>query len=224
MHRKLKLELKFSAILKPKGKNGFIQTLPFGSKVLDVGCGNESPKRTKTLRSDLHYTGVDIAAYNQSENSLLFADRYIELLPESFDKGIKNLGCHFDAVISSHNLEHCFNPESVLDSMIFVLKPGGYLFLSFPSEPSVHFPSRFGTLNYFDDPTHREMLKYDQIIQAIEKFGMSIQFATKQYKPALLYLLGLLGEPISRLTNRPVPFGATWAFYGFESIIISKKN
>jgi hypothetical protein len=47
-----------------------------------------------------------------------------------------------DAVISSHNLEHCDDPAAVRDSMVVALRPGSSLFLAFPCEESVRVPRR----------------------------------------------------------------------------------
>ena len=35
------------------------------------------------------------------------------------------------------------------------LKKGGIIYLVTPSEKSIDFPSREGTLNYYDDKTHK---------------------------------------------------------------------
>jgi SAM-dependent methyltransferase len=121
--------------------------------LLDVGCGNNAPYITKTLFPLFHYTGIDVADYNQSSPNL--ADQYIVTTPEQFHENIVKLG-KFDCVVSSHNLEHVDEREKTLVAMISAVKNGGYIFLAFPTEASVHFPSRKKTLNYFDDPTHKE--------------------------------------------------------------------
>jgi hypothetical protein len=36
--------------------------------------------------------------------------------------------------------------------------------------------------------------------------------------------LGLLLEPVSMLSKKCIPFGGTWALYGFETVIIVKKK
>ena len=38
--------------------------------------------------------------------------------------------------------------------MCISLKKGGILYMAFPCEESITFPSREGTLNFYDDPTH----------------------------------------------------------------------
>ncbi|MBF0510709.1 MAG: methyltransferase domain-containing protein [Candidatus Omnitrophica bacterium] len=214
-----------SAVLRPRGKINFIKKLPFGAKVLDVGCGNNSPYVTKALRPDLYYVGLDIGDYNQQDDSLKSADQYIVTKPNDFVKEIQGLKGQFDALISAHNLEHCLAPEDVLIAMLRSLKEGGLLFLSFPCEASVHFPKRAGTLNFYDDATHLALPNYNKILKMISQEGFDIQFCTPGYRPFFLSLTGFLLEPLSALTKRVVrPLGVTWAFYGFESIIWAQRR
>jgi hypothetical protein len=50
--------------LRPRGKLAFLKSLPPGARVLDVGCGNNSPRDAKVLRPDLIYTGLDMPPGN----------------------------------------------------------------------------------------------------------------------------------------------------------------
>ena len=73
---------------KRRGKYAFLSSLPQNCKILDVGCGNSSPKKTRSIRPDLYYIGIDVGDYNNSEESLSMADEYILTDPENFDKTI----------------------------------------------------------------------------------------------------------------------------------------
>jgi ubiquinone/menaquinone biosynthesis C-methylase UbiE len=187
---------------------------------LDVGCGNNSPYNIKKEYPDLIYIGIDVGDYNQTKPNL--ADNYIIVKPEDFSETIKNMPELFDAVISSHNLEHCNNRDKTLDAMIKVLKRGGYLFLSFPTEKSVNFPPRKGTLNYYDDPSHKNIPpNYNKIISTLRKNNIQIVFARKSYKPLLSYLLGFFQEWKSKRDKEVKTW--TWAYWGFETVIWAKK-
>ena len=167
------------------------------------------------------YTGIDIAEHNQSKPNL--ADNYIIAEPERFSDAILNIKGPFDAVISAHNLEHCNDREKTLDAMIKVLKTGGLLYLSFPTEGSVDFPSREGTLNYYDDKTHKDKPPdYDKVLALLRANNIEIIFSSKSYKPFFYYLIGFFSEWKSRRDKRVDP--STWAFYGFETIIWGKKK
>jgi SAM-dependent methyltransferase len=206
--------------LRKNGKTDFLSNLDSRSSILDVGCGNNSPYYTKKILPNCTYTGLDVGDYNQTKP--LLADNYIVTKPEEFAKTIRTFFQKFDAVISSHNLEHCDERSATLGAMMDALKIGGKLFLSFPCENSVGFPKREGTLNYFDDPTHKlDPPDFDEIILEIESKGFEIEYAERNYSPGVLRVLGMFLEPISALKCR-VMIG-TWEYYGFESIVIARK-
>lgn len=212
-------------LLRPHGREAFLDSLPKGAHVLDVGCGSNSPYLVKMQRPDLYYVGLDVGDYNQTVDPTRFADEYILTPPEKFADAIAALGCRFDAVISSHNIEHCDDPDGVLTAMSRALRKSGRLYMSWPSEPSLHFPSRKGCLNFHDDPTHQHMPSFDAVVGTVEREGAVATFKSRTYKPPLPWLVGLLLEPISSVTKKKVAFmQATWAFYGFESVVFFSKN
>ena len=209
--------------LRPRGKQAFLKSLPPGAKVLDVGCGNNSPRDAKVLRPDIVYTGLDVGDYNQ-QDSLRYADAYIVVPPAEFAAAIAAHAGTMDAVVSSHNLEHCDEPAAVLKAMAAALRPGGQLFLAFPCEASVGFPSRRGCLNFFDDPTHRSVPRWDAVIGNLHKRGMRLMYSTPRYRPALLAAIGFVLEPFGWLLGRNMPGASTWALYGFESIVWARHE
>lgn len=206
------------------GKAAFLGGCPPGATVLDVGCGSNSPVRAKGLRPDITYIGLDVGDYNHTTPPILHADLYTVVPPGSFAAEIEKFEGRCDAVISSHNIEHCLEPERVLAAMTAALKPGGRLYLSFPAEGSVGFPRRKGTLNFYDDPTHDQLPCYRDVLASLADSGMRIDFARARYRPPVLFLLGLLLEPLSMLTRRTMPGLVTWALYGFESVIWSTRR
>lgn len=215
--------IKFALIklIRPYGKVDFISNLPKGSKILDVGCGNNSPYRTKKILPDCIYTGIDVGDYNQTHTNC--ADSYIVTSPEKFSEKIYSLPSIFDAVISAHNLEHCNNRESTLLAMLNCLRAEGRIYLSFPSDKSISLPSRGGTLNYFDDPTHKDVPPdFDLIIKRIISNNFHIIYANRYYKTRILESIGRLINPLSKKLNKTLT--GTWELHGFESIIIAQKN
>lgn len=209
--------------LRPRGKLAFLKSLPPGAKVLDVGCGNNSPRDAKVLRPDLVYTGLDIGDYNQHD-SIRYADAYILVQPAEFADAISAHAGRLDAVVSSHNLEHCDDPGAVLIAMAAALRPGGRLFLAFPCEESVRFPSRRGTLNFFDDGTHKSVPRCQPVLDTLRTRGATLVYACKRYRPKLLAAIGLALEPLGRLLGTNMPAGSTWALYGFESVIWARRD
>lgn len=107
--------------------------------------------------------------------------------------------------------------------MINSLKKGRKIFISFPTEKSITFPSRHGTLNFYDDITHKNIISFQKFIILLEQLGMKIIFAKKRYRPLVPFISGLISEPYCRLFKSQAPLGGTWAYYGFETIIIAEK-
>lgn len=207
-------------IFRPRGKYSFLYQLRFDSTILDVGCGNNSPFQIKNSFPSFNYTGIDIGYYNQSEP--FSVDNLIITTPERFAAEIAKFTNHFDAVLSSHNIEHCDDRDKTFQAMLEAIKPGGGFYISFPCEKSTTFPNRCGSLNYFDDSTHHNQPpNFDKFIAVLNDNNFKIEFAVKQYKPLLFWALGLIQEPLSRAQNRTLR--GTWAYYGFESIIWAKK-
>lgn len=218
---------RMKAFLRPmlnrRGKDAFLKSLPRNATVLDVGCGNNSPFQSKLQRPDLHYIGLDIGDYNQMFAPDKYADRYIIAPPEGFADEILKFANSCDAVISSHNIEHCNQPDDVLRAMLKSLRKGGRAYLCFPCEESVSFPKRENTLNFYTDPTHRIVPDFSDICETIESEGLKIDFATKRNRPFALFVIGLALEPLAFLTKKNMPGGTTWALYGFESIIWASR-
>jgi SAM-dependent methyltransferase len=209
-------------IIPPHGREKFLQIINQKGKLLDVGCGNNSPYYFKSWFPYLIYTGIDIGDYNQT--SPILTDNYIITSPETYSDKIMEFENEFDTVNCSHNLEHCNDRNKTLEAIIKALKSGGYLYLSFPSEKSTNFPGpRAGCLNYYDDSSHKDVPpKFNEIIERLKNGGMKIIFSSKSYKPFFMYFIGLKNENKSKKEKRVK--NGTWAYWGFETIIWAIKK
>jgi SAM-dependent methyltransferase len=217
----INLGVRFKCLLRPWGKHSFLTKLKFDSAILDVGCGNNSPYVVKSILPMCNYTGIDIGEYNQTKPNL--ADNYIITDPENFANEISKFKECFDAVISSHNIEHCNDREKTLDAMLKSVKHNGQIYLAFPCENSVNFPNRISTLNYFDDSSHKNPPpNFEKLIQTLIQNQFEVEFSSKQYRPILLQPVGFILEPVSKAKKKVLP--GTVAYYGFESIIWAKKS
>jgi SAM-dependent methyltransferase len=210
-------------IIKPHAKVSFlynVSELFQKPNILDVGCGNDTIILVKKAVPHFHYTGLDVQIYNMSTTDAI--DEYILVEPSAFADKIGEMANRFDVIISAHNIEHCIEREKTFRNMLRALKKGGLLYLSCPSEKSVSFPSRYGTLNYYDDETHiGEPPDFSILKKMADEEKCAILFETEGYKPPLAWLIGLLLEPFSALIKRALP--CTWNFYGFENILWVKK-
>ena len=210
-----------SFFLRRKGKWSFLRRFGKNPSILDIGCGNQSPEKTKIQLPNSYYCGLDVS--EARPEYVNFADRYIQCQPKSFSECIASIDEEFDVVISSHNLEHCFDRWSTLESMADRVKSGGSIYLAFPAEISVNFPSRgSGCLNYYDNAEHLDSPPdFSKIIDFLKEKGFEITFSCRQYRPTIPWTIGLVTDRFHRYFNRVGMF--TWEFFGFESIIWAKK-
>ena len=150
------------------------------------------------------------------------ADEFHIVDPSDFTDFISKMSDDYDLIISSHNLEHCNDRYGTVSAMCKCIRQNGMIFISTPSEYTVNFPTRVGTLNYFDDDTHVDKpLDHSKVLKLFGKNDVEVIFSTKSYKPILGYMIGFLFEPFSRISKK-VKF-ATWMYWGFEQIFIGRK-
>jgi SAM-dependent methyltransferase len=200
---------------------------------LDVGCGNHSPTRYKSLYPQIVYTGVDIAEYNLDENDKKIADNLIILNCESddfanqIDSSLVDLS--YDFIVMNHVIEHTKEPLHLLSVLSKKLLPNGIFYLAFPCSQSIYFPSAHGTLNFYDDPTHVWIPSTREILNTLVDNECNPLFFVDQYKPFPESFVGLvlLIKELVKATLFRCPMRVhyfIWCFYGFESIIVVRKK
>lgn len=114
--------------LEDKFLNQFIQNLPKGGNVLDLGCGNGLPIGKKLSDSLLKITGVDVSDEMIKEYQKNVPQATTLRIPMS-EIDWRN---EFDGIISSYSML-CLPPEdfnSVASKISNALKPKGWFFLS----------------------------------------------------------------------------------------------
>lgn len=207
----------------PYAKNTFIRSLPSGASLLDVGCGNHAPTRAKRLNPALDYHGIDIVPFFLDESDYEAADELRFVEPDEFVAGLRSWGSsRFDAVLASHVLEHVNDRPGTIRAIAEVVKPGGTVYYAFPSRRSVRFPSRAGTLNFYDDPNHRDLPPdVDLVLKLSCEAGLRPREVHDPYRPLVHRVAGLLQEPVSR--RRRTVMSGTWALWGFESVLVFSR-
>lgn len=216
-----RLKLLGAAALRSHSRRYFLEELVDGADVFDIGCGNDSPYVFKALRPDIRYVGLDVKDYNQVHDPTDYADEYIAVPSDGFLAAIQDRPNQFDAVVSSHNLEHCEDPDGVVIAMARALRPGGRIYLAFPAAASLNMPSREGTLNFWDDDTHVRPPDYRRVHELLAAEGIRIDYAAERYRPFLRFAVGILMEPFSWARKKVMR--CTWALWGFETIIWGTK-
>ena len=176
-----------------------------GSLILDVGCGNQSPTKTKEYYPSCEYHGLDcIPDYNNKDGDLKNCDRFWLVNLENSDEMNKIPNGTYDVVIFSHVIEHLYQGDAVVRYLVQKLKKGGVIYIETPSQKSLKLPSMKGTLNFYDDKTHVKCWSPQELNAAVTEAGCEI-FESKvrrHWKRILLtpmYLLGgvILGKSLA---------------------------
>ena len=189
--------------------------------ILDVGAGSHSATITKQWLPKCHYTGIDIANYNNDASDFKAMDEFIEMdltklefhkIPDS----------RYDMIVMSHVIEHLHNGDNVIEGLISKLKKGGIIYLEFPSERSVNFPSKRETLNFYDDPTHCRLFSVKEVSDLLVKNHLHILSAgtRRQWINILLMPFKIVFQS---LTKGYVRGGVYWDYYGFADYVCAKR-
>ena len=81
----------------------------------------------------------------------------------------------YDFVILNHVLEHMAAPAPILAALCSKLKPGGYIWIAFPSLRSLSLPSSEDeTLQFCDDPTHVYVTEIREVANILLANGVKI--------------------------------------------------
>ena len=191
--------------------------------VLDVGCGNHSPRETKKWFPKCEYHGVDKGIYNNDEEDFALMKEFYDIdlagEPEKME-GIP--GGYFDVVVFSHVIEHLVNGADVLGILADKVKPGGKIYVEFPSVRSLTLPSMRGTLNFYDDSTHVKVYE----LRDIEKILIGKRFEIVKARPRrdlLRILLTPLAVFYSLAKFGRVKAAVFWDLTGFADFVYAKK-
>ena len=194
-------------------------------KILDVGCGNYSASRTKKYYQNCIYYGLDrdknynndVADFKAMENfyevDLSCNSNKLEALPNNF----------FDCIILSHVIEHLINGQDIILHLLSKLKKGGVIYIEFPSQRSLYLPSMKGTLNFYDDLTHKKTYQIKEIENLLINKNFSIiESGTRRSKKRIFFLpIYLLGS----LINLGYISGHIfWDILGFANYVIAQKK
>ena len=83
-------------------------------KILDVGCGNNSPSRTKRYYPKCLYYGLDrIPRQNVGDKNLAVMEQFFEIDLSDISSLSRVPDLFFDCIILSHVIEHLENGTEV---------------------------------------------------------------------------------------------------------------
>jgi SAM-dependent methyltransferase len=196
-------------------------------RILDVGCGNHSPSITKRWFPGCHYAGADVQRYNLNEADDAAMDRFFLLgVDESGYEAIPDSS--YDFVILNHVLEHVPDPRPILTLLAAKLKPGGYIWIAFPSVRSLSLPSSCDeTLHFCDDPTH----VYVPGVREVANILLANRVTILHAGPSREGLFTTLGDSFKFLKRmfRKIVTGrfsgrGMWYLLGFEDHVLGQRR
>lgn len=191
--------------------------------ILDVGAGSHSASITKQWLPKSNYTGIDITKnYGNDENDFKAMDEFCEmdLTKLQFDFIPEN---KYDLIIMSHVIEHLHNGDKVISGLISKLKRGGIIYIEYPSEKSVNFPSMRETLNFFDDETHCRIYSVKEICNLLMQHNLKILSAGTRRQWLNIFVMPLK-IILQLVTKGYVRAGVFWDLYGFADYVVAKKS
>lgn len=143
-------------------------------RILDIGAGPEDGRIAKALFPAGHFEAVNIAPLDAEQRDAF--DVYhqrdlnnddLSFLPES----------GFDYVISSHTIEHLEDGPRTVAQMCRKVRPGGRIYLEWPSVESETFPIKGFGLNFYDDGTHIRTFPRADIAAVLTAEGFDIEYS-----------------------------------------------
>jgi 2-polyprenyl-3-methyl-5-hydroxy-6-metoxy-1,4-benzoquinol methylase len=194
-------------------------------RILDIGCGNNSPSTTKRWFPGCHYSGADIEQYNNNADDLAAMDHFYLLGKDG--SGYSAIpDSSYDFIILHHVVEHMPVPAPILTTICTKLKPGGYIWIAFPSLRSLSLPSAEGTLQFCDDPTHVYVPDIREISNILLANGVRVIHAGRS-RAVLREMLGAVILPwalLRKMITGKLSSKGLWYILGFEDHVFGQRK
>lgn len=202
----------------------FIDSLPSGAIVLDLGSGNGIMQNLiRNYRNDLRFVSVDKEDYSDCfpKGTFFKVDINNERLPTDSDS--------IDAVFCNHVLEHLNSYNLIQSEIKRVLKRDGSVYIEVPSSRSLYFPSlgffkgQKGPTNFFDDYTHVKPFTRQSLYLFGQKLGLR-EIKTGFARNWGLVLLSPILLPYSILKkDRQLLASIAWSITGWCVYLYGKQ-
>ncbi len=132
----------------------------------------------------------------------------------------------FDFIVLNHVIEHMNEPLTTLATICTKLKPGGVIWIAFPSVKSLSLPSAEGSLQFCDDPTHAWVPDVREISNSLLAQKIKVLHAGRS-KDGIRAAIGVVMLPIAytrrALTGRMSSKGL-WYLLGFEDHVFGQRT
>jgi SAM-dependent methyltransferase len=189
--------------------------------LLDVGCGNHSASRIKTIFPKCNYSGIDREMYNNDGEDFNVMNNFykidltcndLTIIPDNF----------FDVILMCHVIEHIENGIQIIEQLSKKIKKGGYIYIEFPSIKTLSFPLGFGALHFSDDQTHKKLYDIKEIANTLLNMKFRILKAGKRrnkyrifFSPFLIFY--------ELIKYKRFVGGAIWDIVGFVEFVYAEK-
>jgi SAM-dependent methyltransferase len=196
-------------------------------RILDIGCGNNSPSTAKRWFPGCHYTGADVERYNNSDRDVALMDAFYLLGKDGSGYDAIPEGS-YDLVLLNHVVEHMREPAPILAALCAKLKPGGYIWIAFPSLRSLSLPSSVDeTLNFCDDPTHVYLPDVREVANILLANGVRVLHAGRSkegFFTTISDVVKLLKRLLKKLVTGRFSGRGLWYLLGFEDHVLGQRK
>lgn len=191
--------------------------------LLDIGAGNHSASKTKTLFPNCIYHGVDL---NRNANN---DESDFEAMEVFYEMDLTKLDLatipddHFDFIRMTHIIEHLFNGDEVIKLLLPKLKRGGHIYIEYPGQKSTKLPSMHGTLNFYDDDTHVRIYSVEELSKLLTEGNFEVLSMGTRRNTFLLVAMPF--KIIASIFSRKKLTGDTfWDLLGFAEFVFARKK
>lgn len=194
-------------------------------RILDIGCGNNSPSTTKHWFPGCHYSGADIERYNNNNADVVAMDAFYLLGMDG--SGYSEIpDSSYDFIILHHVIEHMAASAPILATICSKLKPGGYIWIAFPSLRSLSLPSASGTLQFCDDPTHIHVPDIREVSNVLLGNGVKVIHAgrTRAFVREVIGIVVLPWALLLKLSTGRLSGKGLWYILGFEDHVFGQRK
>jgi SAM-dependent methyltransferase len=132
----------------------------------------------------------------------------------------------YDFVILNHVVEHMVALEPTLAALCSKLKPGGYIWIAFPSLRSLSLPPAEGTLQFCDDPTHIYLPDIREVSNVLLANGVKVLHAGRS-RDFIRTLIGAVILPwalLKKLITGRLSGKGLWYILGFEDHVFGQRR
>ena len=209
-------------LIPPKFKYFHKKNRKMSIKILDVGCANNSPAITKHWFPNSTYHGVD-KYFNETQDQFIDNAIKIDLENDNLKEHVRD---NYDIIILSHVIEHLENGKEIIDYFCGKLNSPGHIYIEFPSKRSLELPSAIGTLNFYDDPTHKKMYYVDEIKEILLKNDISvIKYGSRRDLKRIIFtsIPSMIINLFRIIRGKKIIAKGLWDLLGFADFVYGER-